>query len=352
MPQNASINRQWVIARYPDTDEPISDKLFTWAESPVPEPANNEFVVRTIYLAPGPALRGYIDEAHSEFLGNVPVGEVMRGRGIGEVVSSNHPDYAVGDTFVGSLGWQDYSVHQPRGKEFVFSTKNIREPLKPLSLELGILGQSGATAYFGLMEAGKIKPGDNVLISAAAGGVGTAAGQIARIKGAAKVVGIAGSDEKCAWLVDDLGFDAAINYKNNDLDERLAELFPDGIDLFFDSVGGEVLNTALRHIAMHARVALCGFISTDYVADADKGPINYRHLLYKRASMQGFIVFDYWERFAEAEAALREWHKTGELKLCEDVTDGLEHMPQSVEDLFAGNNRGVKICRVGSENQT
>ncbi|MDG1462298.1 MAG: NADP-dependent oxidoreductase [Gammaproteobacteria bacterium] len=349
MPQTADINRQWFVARYPNSDEAINDSLFNWSESPVPTPADNEFVVRSIYLAVGPALRGYLDKAHSEFLGNVPVGEVMRGRGIGEVVSSKNSEYAIGDIFVGSLGWQDYSVQQPRGKEFVFSTKHIREPLKPLSLELGILGQSGATAYFGLTEAGKIKAGDNVLISAAAGGVGTAAGQIARIKGAAKVIGIAGSDEKCAWLIKELGFDAAINYKNNDLDERLSSLFPDGIDLLFDSVGGEILNTALGHIAMQARVALCGFIATDYLPDANKGPINYRHLLYKRATMQGFIVFDYWERFAEAERALREWHLAGDLKLCEDVTDGLEHIPQAVEDLFEGNNLGVKICQVGAE---
>lgn len=342
-------NRQWRVARYPAANEPISSALFEWVENSVPEPSDNQFVVKTLYLAPGPALRGYLDPNHKQFLGNVPVGEVMRGRGIGVILSSKNPDYAVGEYFVGSLGWQDYSVQHPRGKEFVFSTKKISAPLRPLSLELGILGQSGATAYFGVLEAGRIKAGDNVLVSAAAGGVGSAAGQIARIKGAAKVVGLASTDKKCQWLVDTLGFDAAINYKTADLSHKLAEEFPKGIDLFFDSVGGDILNTGLAHISLNARVALCGFISTDYDPNANIGPINYRNLLYQRATMQGFIVFDYWERFAEAEQALRQWHSTGELVFCEDLSDGLEKMPQAVEDLFAGNNSGVKICRVNDE---
>jgi len=343
------INRQWRVARYPANDEPMSSALFEWCETPVPQPQANEFVVKTIYLAPGPALRGYLDPGHAPFFGNVPLGEVMRGRGIGQIIESRHPDYAVGEYFVGSLGWQDYSVQQPRGKEFIFSTKKISNPLKPLSLELGILGQSGATAYFGLLEAGRVKPGDNVLISAAAGGVGSAAGQIARIKGANNVVGLAGSDKKCRWLIDELQFDRALNYTSDHFDAELSAAFPGGIDLFFDSVGGDVLNTALAHLARHARVALCGFIATDYYPTAAAGPINYRYLLYQRATMQGFIVFDYWERFTEAENALRGWHQSGELKLCEDVTDGLEHMPSAVQDLFSGNNYGVKICRVCAE---
>jgi len=340
-----TVNRQWLVKRYPAQDEPLSNGLFDWTESEIPVPASGEFVVQTLYLAPGPAMRGYLEPGHSHFFSPVPVGEVMRGRGIGRIVASEHPDYAIGELFLGSLGWQDYSKQIPRGKEFVFSTKKITKPTDPVSLELGILGQSGVTAYFGLTEAGNIQTGDKVLISAAAGGVGSAAGQIARIKGAYKVVGLAGSDAKCRWLVEELGFDAAVNYKLDDFDAQLAKTFPDGIDLFFDSVGGEVLNTVLPHIAQNARVALCGFIATDY-DDTDKGPINYRHLLYKRASMQGFIVFDYWERFGEAETLLREWHAEGKLKLCEDVTEGLENMPQAVQDLFSGNNFGVKICKV------
>jgi len=270
----------------------------------------------------------------------------MRGRGIGEVVSSNHPDYQPGDIFVGSLGWQDYSVQTPRGKEFVFSTKKVEEPPEPLSLELGMLGQAGVTAYISLTEGGNIKAGDTVLISAAAGGVGSAAGQIAKALGAKRVVGLSSSTEKCAWLVDNLGLDAALNYRNDDFDAQLEQQFPDGIDVYLDSVGGEVLNTVLAHLAMHGRVAVCGFISTDYDPAAAAGPINYRHLLYKRGRMQGTVVFDHWERFGDIEAQLRAWHQSGDIKLCEDVTEGLVNMPQAVEDLFCGNNLGVKICKV------
>jgi hypothetical protein len=315
----------------------------------VPEPADGEFLVRTICLAPGPAQRGYIDKDHVEFLGNVPVGEVMRGRGIGQIIQSKHPDYQEGEIFVGSLGWQDYSLQQPRGAEFVFSTKKIMRPILPLSTELSVLGQAGATAYFGLTDAGQLKAGDNVLVSAAAGGVGSTACQIAKLRGAGQVVGITGSDEKCRWLIDTLGITAAINYKTEDVGQRIAELFPDGVDLFFDNVGGEILNAGLANLAMHARVALSGFISTDYAVDPGEGPINYRNLVSKRARMQGFISFDYWDRYSEAESALRDWYEAGELVRAEDVTEGLENMPDAVAGLFTGENTGVNICRISPD---
>lgn len=273
----------------------------------------------------------------------------MRGRGIGQIVRSHHPDYREGEFFVGSLGWQDYSIQHPRGAEFVFSTKKVTNPIRPLSTELSVLGQAGATAYFGLQEAGQLKAGDNVLISAAAGGVGSTACQIARLRGAKQVVGITGTDEKCRWLIDELGATAAINYRSENVDQRIAELFPDGIDLFFDNVGGDILNSALAHLALHARVAICGFIATDYATNPGPGPINYRNLVIKRARMQGFIVFDYWERYTEAEQALRNWFDAGELVKAEDISDGLESMPAAVASLFTGENQGVKICRVSPD---
>ena len=273
----------------------------------------------------------------------------MIGRGIGRIVASHHPEYPEGTCFLGSLGWQDYSVQRPRGKEFVFSTKAVESPLQPSSLHLGIIGQAGATAYFGLLENGRLKRGDHVLVSAAAGGVGSVAGQIARIRGAGSVTGITGSDAKAAWLKESLGFDHAINYRTDDLDAKLTEYFPEGIDVFFDAVGGEILDVALRHLAMHARVVICGFISTNYAPQPAPGPANYRYLLHRRATMSGFVVFDHWERFDEAEAELATWYRNGELVNTEDVETGLEHMPAALDSLFAGRNRGIKICRVAPD---
>ena len=214
---------------------------------------------------------------------------------------------------------------------------------------LGVLGQAGATAYFGLLEAGQLQPGDQVLVSTAAGGVGVAAGQIARIRGASQVVGITGSDEKCRWLVDQLGYDAAINYKSQDVGEQINAYFPDGIDVYFDNVGGDILNQALAHLALHARVVVCGFISTDYAAGPQTGPANYRQLIYKRARMEGFIVFDYWNRFHEAEADLFKWYEQGLLKVADDIDEGLEKMPEALAALFTGGNTGVKICRIAPD---
>ncbi len=347
--QSAEHNRQWRVAAYPEPGELISSRHFEWATNPIETPRDEEFLVRTVCLATGPAQRGYLQAEPSPFLGQVPVGEVMRGRGVGQIIESHHPDYRRGDIFVGSLGWQDYSVQKPRGAEFVFSTKKVAEPMRPLSAELGLLGQAGATAYFGLHEAGDLRTNDRVLISAAAGGVGSVAGQIARLRGAKQVVGIAGSAGKCQWLVDELGFSAAINYRDDDVDRRLGELFPEGIDLFFDNVGGELLDTALNHLALGARVALCGFIATDYAAGPQAGPINYRNLVARRARMQGFVVFDYWERYGEAEQQLRRWYRDGQLKNCEDVAEGLEHMPAALASLFTGANRGIKLCQVAPD---
>jgi NADPH-dependent curcumin reductase CurA len=342
-------NRQWRVARYPRPDEPISATLFDWTDERVPEPADGEFLVRTLCLAPVPAQRGYLEPSHNEFLENLPLGAVMRGRGVGEIIASRHPDYRAGEIFVGSLGWQDYSVQQPRGARFVFSTKKVSTPVRPLSMQLGILGQAGATAYFGLLHVGALKRGETVLVSAAAGGVGSVAGQIARIHGAGKVVGTAGSAEKCRWLVEELGFDAAINYRTENLRERLAALFPDGIDVFFDNVGGDVLNEGLGRLAQRARVVVCGFIATDYGPGPHHGPINYQHIVYRRARMEGFVVFDYWDRYAEAEEALTRWYRQGELRDCEDAAYGLENMPDALASLFRGDNHGIKTCRVAPD---
>jgi NADPH-dependent curcumin reductase CurA len=345
----ADRNRCWRVARHPHPGEPLSAELFDWGEEAVAEPADGEFLVRTICLAPGPAQRGYLDKDQGRLLESVAVGDVMRGRGVGQIVASRNPEYSEGEIFLGSLGWQDYSVQRPRGKEFVFSTKKIMRPILPLSTQLGVLGQAGVTAYFGLLEVGALRKGDSVLVTAGAGGVGSVAGQLASINGADITVGTTSSNEKCAWMCDELGYDAAINYHTEAIDERLNELFPKGIDVIFDNVGGEILNTALTHLAFHARVVICGFIATDYTIEPPIGPINYRHLLYKRARMEGFVSFDYWDRYAAAEQALAGWYRNGQLVNSEDVDEGLEKMPDAVASLFTGGNRGVKICRVAPD---
>lgn len=341
-------NRLWRVAQLPGANELIGRQHFAWCEEQVADPAPGEFLVRTICLAPVPAQRGYLSTSHKGFLENIAVGDVMRGRGVGEIVASCHPDYPPGEIFVGSLGWQSYSLQRPRGKDFVFSTGKLADPPKPLSMALGLLGQAGATAYFGL-EVGSLKSGDAVLISAAAGGVGSIAGQIARIRGARRVAGIAGSEAKCRWLVDELGYDAAINYRSGQLAENIRQHFPDGIDLFFDNVGGEILNEALGQLARNARAVICGFIATDYAAGQQAGPINYRQVVYQRARIEGFVVFDYWERFPEAQATLGDWHRRGLLQNCEDLDEGLEKMPDALASLFTGANCGIKLCRVGAD---
>ncbi len=343
-------NRQWRVERYPEAAEGISTALFSWGEESIPEPANGEFLVRTICLAPGPAQRGYLDLKPTSTLEKVPIGAVMRGRGVGQIIASRNPDFVEGEIFVGSLGWQDYSIQKPRGADFVFSTKKVTDPVRPYSTAVGILGQAGVTAYLGLMNIGDFTSGDAVLVTAGAGGIGSVAGQIAKIKSAKLVVGTTSSDKKCDWLCNEVGFDAAINYKTENMEERLTTLFPDGIDVFFDNVGGDILNVGLTHLAMHARVVICGYISTDYVRGAQNGPINYRYLLARRARMEGFVNFDYWgDEYTQAEVALTDWYRQGLLVNTEDEVYGLENMPDALGSLFTGGNMGIKMCRIAAD---
>ena len=341
------VNRVWRVARLPVPGEAISAGLFRLGDEAVPEPGDGEFLVRTLCLAPGPAQRAYLLRAARTGVADaLRPGDVMRGRGVGQVIRSRTKEFREGDVVVASLGWQDYSLQSERGGDFVFSTRKIAPDMRPLSLALGVLGQAGVTAYFGLLDAAGMKPGDSVLVSAAAGGVGSVAGQIARISGAKRTVGLAGTPDKCRWLTEELGYDAAINYREGDLGKRLAENFPEGLDVFFDNVGGEVLNEGLAHLARGARVLICGFIATQYLAEVAPGPSNYVNLLYQRATMRGYVWFDYWDRYAEAEAQLMRWYSEGQLRNSEDVVEGLEMMPDCLASLFDGRNRGIRICRL------
>ncbi|MCU0761233.1 MAG: NADP-dependent oxidoreductase [Steroidobacteraceae bacterium] len=344
------VNRQWRVARLVEPGELIGPEHFAWHEAPLPEPADGEVLVRTLCLSTSPAQRGYVSlNRNRQLLPDVAVGAVMRGRGIGVVVASRHPDFAPGELYDASLGWQDYSIQRPRAPESIFSLRRVTDPVRPLTTELGVLGNAGMTAYFGLLEVGQFRGGESLLVSAAAGGVGSVAGQLARIRGASQVIGIAGSDDKCRWLVEELGFSAAVNYRTEDLGTRLAELAPRGFDVFFDNVGGRILDTGLAHLAMRARVVVCGWISVDYAGGAATGPANYRQLLYKRARIEGFVVFDYWKRYPEAQRVLKQWYRDGQLRDCGHVLEGLERMPLALQGLFTGANRGITACRVAPD---
>ncbi|MCP5360572.1 MAG: NADP-dependent oxidoreductase [Sinobacteraceae bacterium] len=341
-------NRQWRLRRRPEPGEIPGTGHFDFTAEACPKAGAGQVLVRTLVLGTSPAQRGYISTSRSMH-DKVPVGGVMRGRGVGVVVDSHHDAFAPGDLLTASLGWQDYAAITPTAESMsIMNIARLARPVKPSSLHLGLLGGAGATAYFGLLDVGLAKPGETVVISAAAGGIGSLTGQIAKIAGC-RVVGICGSDEKCTWITRDLKFDAAINYRTQDIDARLRELCPGGVDVYFDNVGGDTLNTVLDHLARRARVVICGWISTDYASGPQTGPANYKNLLRQRARMEGFYVFDYLARWGDAESRLRAWYEAGRIDPCEDLDDGLEKMPETLASLFKGTNKGVKMNRVAPD---
>ncbi|MBV9002975.1 MAG: NADP-dependent oxidoreductase, partial [Solirubrobacterales bacterium] len=313
------LNAQWRLAARPAGFPKASD--WEYVEEPVPDPGEGQFVVELEYLSLDPAMRGWMNEGRS-YVPPVGIGEVMRAGGIGRVVESRHPDFAVGESVFGQFGVQCYGVSDGRG------VMRVDTSLAPAPVHLGALGMTGLTAYFGLLEVGRPEPGQTVVVSGAAGAVGSVAGQIARIKGC-RTVGIAGGPEKCAWLVEELGFDAAIDYKAGELRAELRRHAPDRVDVYFDNVGGETLDEVLRRLARGARVVICGAISQYNAEQGPRGPANYMQLLVERASMTGFLVFDYAARYPEAVAELASWLRSGQLRSREDVVrGGLERFPE------------------------
>ena len=334
---NAIVNRQFRLAARPVGLPKASD--WTRVEEPVPEPGEGEFLVRVEYLSLDPAMRGWMNEGKS-YVPPVGIGEVMRAGGAGEVIASRHPKFPVGSKVAGLFGVQEYALSNGKG------VQRVDTALAPLPTYLGVLGMTGMTAYFGLLDVGAAKEGDTVVVSGAAGAVGTVVGQVAKIKGC-RVVGIAGGADKCRYLVDGLGFDAAIGYKSEDVRKALREHCPKGIDVYFDNVGGEILDIALSQLAMHARVVICGAISQYNATEGVKGPANYLSLLVNRARMQGMVVFDYAARYGEAARDMGTWLAQGKLKSREDIVEGFDTFPDALLKLFRGENTGKLLLKIG-----
>lgn len=331
-------NRRLVLAERPTGNCEASTVRLE--EHDVPEPGAGEALVRNRFLSIDPTIRTWMDDAPG-YLPPIAIDDVVRCASVAEVVSSNSDRYGVGDLVFGMSGWQDYAI----ADEGERSMETLPEGIDPTAA-LSVFGVTGMTAYFGLIDVGKIAEGDVVVVSGAAGATGSIVGQIARIKGATTVVGIAGTPEKCAWLVDELGFDAAVNYKQDDVAAALREACPNGIDLFFDNVGGEILDICLGQVALRGRIVLCGAIATYNEKGKVAGPGNYRMLIARRGRMQGFIILDYLGRFPEAQMQMGSWIADGKVKFTTHLVEGLENAPAALNLLFTGGNTGKVIVAV------
>jgi NADPH-dependent curcumin reductase CurA len=336
----AHVNHQVRLAKRP-VGLPEPD-VWEHTEEPVGEPGEGEVVVRVRYLSLDPAMRGWMNEGRS-YVPPVGLGEVMRAGGVGEVIASNSDKLGVGDHVTGMVGAQEYAL-QPAD-----ALMKIDPQRAALPVWLSALGMPGMTAYFGLLEIGKPQPGETVLVSGAAGAVGGAVGQIARITGC-RAVGIAGGPEKCRHIVEDLGFDAAIDYKSENLYQAIHRECPQGVNVYFDNVGGETLDAALANLAMWARIPLCGAISQYNATEGMRGPANYMSLLVNRGTMRGFLVFDFADRYAEGIRDMGQWLADGSLKSVEDIaTGGLEKFNDTLLRLFAGDNLGKQVLEVSPD---
>ena len=332
------LNRRIVLATRPSGM--VDEATTRLEESPEPEPGPGQALVRVRYLSMDPTIRTWMDDAPG-YLPPIGVGETVRGAGVGEVVRSNSDRYAVGDLVVGLTGWQDYVIADEGAASMQVVPPGIEPPMV-----LNVLGVTGMTAYFGMIDVGRVAEGDTVVVSGAAGATGSVAGQIARVKGATTVVGIAGTAEKCAWIVDELGFDAAINYKTDDVAGSLRSLCPGGINLYYDNVGGEILDICLAQLAMRGRIVLCGAISVYNAKSRPPGPRNIFNLIIKRGRMEGFLVLDYLDRFLEAQIDMVGWLAENKVKHAEHLVDGLEHAPEALNLLFTGGNTGKVIVKL------
>lgn len=312
---------------------------FEILDAPVPAPADGEVLVRNLYLSVEPAMRGWVS-AVANYSEPVAVGAVMRSLATGRVVASRDAGYQAGDLVTGWLGWQEYACVRPQAIQ-----RKLPQSALPISTSLGVLGLNGLTAYFGLLDIGRPQAGQTVVVSTAAGAVGSCVGQIASIQGC-RAVGIAGGTIKTKLCTEAFGYDVAIDYKAGDLDQALAAACPDGIDIYFDNTAGSISDAVLKHLAVRARVIVCGTASVASWNPAPQGPRVERHLLVKRASMQGLLVMDHEARYPAAIEELSQWVSTGRLRYREDILDGIEQAPDAIAGLYRGDNLGKRLIRL------
>ena len=337
-------NRQYRLAARPVGLPKASDWNFT--SEPVPAPEDGQVLVKALQLSLDPAMRGWMNEGKS-YIPPVGIGEVMRAGGVGVVADSRHPKFAVGDHVAGTLGIQEYCLVDLREGSRA-SLQKIDLGVATLSQWLNPLGIPGLTAYFGLLDVGQARAGQTVVVSGAAGAVGQTVGQLAKIHGC-RVVGIAGGAAKCEFVVRELGFDACIDYKAGDVAGGLKQHCPVGVDVYFDNVGGPILDTVLARINRRARIVVCGAISQYNNTTPIKGPSNYLMLLVQRARMEGMVVFDYADRYPEAVTAIAGWMRAGQLRSREDIVEGLERFPEALNRLFSGENFGKLVLGVAAQ---
>ena len=332
---SASVNRQWRLVRRPVGMVTPGD--FTYAEQPVSPPGDNEVLVRTLYVSFDPAMRAFLHDRPS-YVPPQPVGEVMRAGALGQVVESRSPGLAAGDFVVGGFGWQEYAVAPG------LSALKVA-PRPALTDHMSVLGGTGITAYFGLLEVARISAGETVVVSGAAGATGSAAVQIAKLKGC-RTFGVAGGPAKRRWLLEELGLDGAIDYKNENVSARLKELCPDGVNVYFDNVGGSILETLIGHMARKGRIVLCGMISGYNDERPSPGPSNLFELVARSVRMEGFLAFDYAAKFGEARRELEVWLDSGQLEAFVDVQEGFENIPKTFLRIFTGENLGKQLLKI------
>ncbi|HYE52430.1 MAG TPA: NADP-dependent oxidoreductase [Azospirillaceae bacterium] len=333
------VNRQWILVERPSGDN--YEQVLQWREEPVPTPGDGQILIRTIYLSLDPSNRIWMEKP--SYLPVIPLGSVMWGVILGEVTESRHPKFKAGDVVTGLGTWADWMVSDGKGFDIV-----PRLPGVPLLAFTSVLGMTGATAYFGLYEIGQPKEGETVVVSAAAGAVGTLVGQFAKLRGC-RAVGICGSDEKADWLVREMGFDAAVNYKAEDFRAQLKAACPKGVDVYFENVGGWITEAVYSLLNQRARIPLCGLISQYNTAEPQPGPRNMDVLLVRRCRMEGFIVLDFLPRMGEMAREVGPWIADGRLKWKVDLDEGLENAVKSLRKLFSGGNMGKLAVRVGPE---
>ncbi|MBT3942742.1 MAG: NADP-dependent oxidoreductase [Chloroflexi bacterium] len=337
MPEN--VNRQWVLKSRPDGMPKESD--LELIETPIPETRHGELLVKNLWMSIDPYMRGRLRDGPS-YAEPVPIGGVLQGESVGRVVESKLEGFKSGDIVRGHIGWQEYGILDVTGAHTVDTS------LGPISTSVGVLGMPGLTAYFGLLEVNRPQPGDTIVVSAASGAVGAIVGQIAKIM-SCRVVGIAGSDEKVSYIVDELGFDAGINYKTQDVASAIEAACPNGVDGYFDNVGGEITEAVMPYFNLYARMAICGRISEYNEDTPSMGPRVMRFVHAKQAVVEGFLVFRWEDRYEEGRARLAQWVKNGQIKYLEDVVEGFENAPKAFIGQLGGANFGKLLIKVSDE---